>query len=124
MRCAPPQNKPTTDERDRCRPFLERELALLTGRRSSWCSASSATRSWPALLGVQPRPRFGHGVEVPVVGTGRTVVCSYHVSQQNTFTGKLTEPMLDAVFDRARYPRGARPDGSPDPPLRPTAHFS
>lgn len=101
VRCAPPANKPTPDERDRCRPFLERELALLPELRVFVCLGGFAYEVLTGLLGVRPRPRFGHGLEV-AVGEGRTLVCSYHVSQQNTFTGKLTEPMLDAVFGRAR----------------------
>ena len=101
VRCAPPQNKPTVDERDRCRPFLERELALLSDARVFVVLGQFGYQVLAGVLGVRPRPRFGHGVEVPVAD-GRTIVCSYHVSQQNTFTGKLTEPMLDAVFARAR----------------------
>ena len=101
MRCAPPANKPTPDERDTCLPYLVRELALLDRRaRDRRARASSPTTSSARLLGVRPRPRFGHGVEV-AVADGRTLVCSFHPSQQNTFTGKLTEPMFDAVFARA-----------------------
>jgi uracil-DNA glycosylase len=101
VRCAPPANKPTPAERDRCLPFLEREIALLSGVRVFVVLGQFAYDVLARLLGVRPRPRFGHGVEV-AVGDGRTVVCSFHPSQQNTFTGKLTEPMLDAVFQRAR----------------------
>jgi uracil-DNA glycosylase family 4 len=106
VRCAPPANKPTPEERDTCRPWLVRELELLWPRLSvvlvlggfGWAAL------WPTLrrAGVplpDRVPLFGHGLEVPI--DGRTVLGCYHVSQQNTFTGRLTEPMLDAVFARA-----------------------
>ena len=101
VRCAPPANKPTPLERDTCLPYLERELALLSGIRVFVVLGQFAYQALAGVVGLRPRPRFGHGVEVPV-GDGRTVLCSYHPSQQNTFTGKLTEPMLDEVFLRAR----------------------
>jgi uracil-DNA glycosylase family 4 len=101
VRCAPPANKPTPEERAACRPFFEREVALLDGIRVVVVLGQIGYDATCALLGVRPKPRFGHGVEVPV-DDRRTILCSYHVSQQNTFTGKLTEPMLDAVFTRAR----------------------
>ncbi|HEY5153792.1 MAG TPA: uracil-DNA glycosylase [Acidimicrobiales bacterium] len=101
VRCAPPQNKPTPAERDRCRPFLDRELLLLDDARVFVALGQFSYQVLAGALGVRPRPRFGHGVEVPVDGA-RTIVCSYHVSQQNTFTGRLTEAMLDGVFARAR----------------------
>jgi uracil-DNA glycosylase len=100
VRCAPPANKPTITERDTCRPFLERELALLDPRVLVPLGAF-AYQGLCSILGVRPRPAFAHGVEVALDG-GRTIVGSYHVSQQNTFTGKLTEPMLDDVLLRAR----------------------
>lgn len=101
VRCAPPANKPTPDERDRCRPFLRRELELLTGARVFVALGAFGYQVLAGELGVRPRPRFGHGVEV-AVPDGRTIVCSYHVSQQNTFTGTLTPAMFDAVLERAR----------------------
>jgi uracil-DNA glycosylase family 4 len=101
VRCAPPANKPTPAERDRCRPFLERELALLPDVRVFVPLGQFGYQVLCGILGVAPRPRFGHGAEV-ALPDGRTIVCSYHVSQQNTFTGRLTEPMLDAVLERAR----------------------
>jgi uracil-DNA glycosylase family 4 len=100
VRCAPPGNKPLPEERDRCRPFLERELALLPEVRVVVALGAFAYEAAAAVLGVRPRPRFGHGVEV-VAPDGRTILCSFHPSQQNTFTGRLTEEMLDAVFARA-----------------------
>ena len=103
VRCAPPANKPTVDERDRCRPYLARELALLPRVRVIVVLGAFAYENVAALLGVRPRPRFAHGAEVSA--GGRTIVCCFHPSQQNTFTGKLTEPMLDAVFARAAAPR-------------------
>jgi uracil-DNA glycosylase family 4 len=101
VRCAPPGNKPTPDERDTCQPFLERELALLRKARVVVALGQFAHDSVARIAGVRPRPPFGHGAEHALPG-GRVLLCSYHVSQQNTFTGKLTPPMLDAVFSRAR----------------------
>jgi uracil-DNA glycosylase family 4 len=100
VRCAPPQNKPTPAERDECRPFFRRELALLEELRVVVALGQFAYRVVADELCLRPRPKFGHGVEAHTPA-GSTVLCSYHPSQQNTFTGKLTEPMLDAVFDRA-----------------------
>ncbi len=106
VRCAPPENRPTPEERDLCRPFLEREFELLTGARVIVTLGQFAYNQVLRVLGARglpvprPRPKFGHGVEVSV--GNRTVLGSYHPSQQNTFTGKLTEPMFDGVWQRAR----------------------
>ena len=100
VRCAPPANKPTPTERDSCVPFLVREVTLLSDLRVVVVLGHFAYDVVARLFGVRPRPRFGHGVEV-ALGDGRTLICSYHPSQQNTFTGTLTEPMFDAVFARA-----------------------
>jgi uracil-DNA glycosylase family 4 len=101
VRCAPPANKPTTVERDTCEPFFARELELLANLKVVIVLGGFAYQAVAANLGVRPRPKFGHGVEV-AVPNGPTLLCSYHVSQQNTFTKRLTEDMLDAVFARAR----------------------
>ena len=101
VRCAPPDNRPTVEERDRCHPFFERELALLDRARVYVALGGWALSRLAVLEDVRPRPRFGHGAEFALAG-GRTLLCSYHPSQQNTFTGRLTEPMFDAVFARAR----------------------
>ena len=106
VRCAPPANKPTPAERDTCLPYLRRELALLDEVRVVVALGAFAHQVVAAMSGVRPRPRFGHLAEVPLPGfrPGRavTLLGSYHPSQQNTFTGTLTEPMFDAVFARAR----------------------
>lgn len=104
VKCAPPANKPAVDERDACRPFLVRELDALTDARVVICLGTFGYEAACNFFGVRPRPKFGHGVEVPVTapdGRAMTLICSYHVSQQNTFTKRLTEEMLDAVFTRA-----------------------
>jgi uracil-DNA glycosylase len=101
VKCAPPQNKPTPAERDACRPYLERELSVLADVR---VIVTLGQFGWDAITShyrLRPKPRFGHGTEV-VLPDGRTLLGSYHVSQQNTFTGVLTPEMLDAVFNRAR----------------------
>ena len=100
VKCAPPANKPTTDERDACEPFLEREFAGLDRATVVVCLGQFGYQAACRHFGVRPRPKFGHGVEVPVAD-GPTLICSFHPSQQNTFTKRLTEPMLDAVFARA-----------------------
>jgi len=101
VRCAPPHNKATPAERDRCRPYLERELALLGGVRVLLALGAFGYQVLAGLLGVRPRPRFAHGLEVPLTDR-RTLICCYHVSQQNTFTGRLTPAMLDTILARAR----------------------
>ncbi len=107
VKCAPPANKPTPEERDTCRPWLERELALLPELEVFVVLGLFAYQVMAGHLGVRPRPAFGHGVEVETPD-GRTLLCSYHVSQQNTFTGKLSAPMLDQVLERARARAGLR----------------
>lgn len=107
VRCAPPQNKPTPEERDNCAPWLGEELRHLGAVRVIVCLGSFAYAQTLRILadsGIpipRPRPRFGHGVEVQL-DDGRVVLCSYHPSQQNTFTGKLTELAFDAIWTRAR----------------------
>ncbi len=106
VRCAPPENKPTPGERDECIPYLVRELALLERLRVIVCLGAFA---WDGVLRTlragghevpKPKPRFGHGAEA---GVGPyALLGSFHPSQQNTFTGKLTEKMLDDVFERAK----------------------
>ncbi len=108
VRCAPPANKPTTMERDTCSPWLTRELHLCWptvrvvvvlgafGWASLWPALRVAAITLPSVIG-----RFAHGAEVELPA-GPTVLGCYHVSQQNTFTGRLTAPMLDAVFERAK----------------------
>lgn len=111
VRCAPPANKPAPSERDRCLPFLARELDLVGPVRVVVVLGQFAYDVVSRLLAVRPKPRFGHGVEA-ATPNGITVLCSYHPSQQNTFTGRLTEPMTDAVFQRAVQLAGGR-DGRP-----------
>jgi uracil-DNA glycosylase family 4 len=111
VRCAPPDNRPTVEERDTCAPWLVREVALVAGSlRVVVCLglyAWDATLRTVRTLGYdvpRPKPRFGHGAEVEVAAPGATplvLLGCYHPSQQNTFTGKLTESMLDAVLGRA-----------------------
>jgi uracil-DNA glycosylase len=100
VRCAPPANKPLPSERDNCLPYAAEELELLEPAVIV-CLGLFAWDASCRLLGVRPRPRFGHAVEFRVEG-GPVLLGCYHPSQQNTFTGKLTEAMTDAVFARAR----------------------
>jgi uracil-DNA glycosylase family 4 len=115
VRCAPPANEPTPLERDTCAPFLEREIRLLDRLvvvvalgQFGW---DAALRAFEALgHPARPKPRFGHGTEV-AIGPYR-LLGSYHPSQQNTFTGRLTRAMFGEVLDRARALAG-RPAGAP-----------
>jgi uracil-DNA glycosylase family 4 len=105
VRCAPPANKPTPEERDRCLPYAARELVLLDRVSVIVVLGAFAYAAAWTLLGEsgvalpRPRPKFAHGLEVPTPRA--TIIGCFHPSQQNTFTGRLTEPMLDAVFHRA-----------------------
>jgi uracil-DNA glycosylase len=113
VRCAPPANRPTPAERDNCLPYLVRELELLTRARVILCLGGFA---WDAALRTlavggasvpRPRPKFGHGSEAEV-GDYVLLGC-FHPSQQNTFTGRLTEPMMDDVLARAHELTSSRP---------------
>jgi uracil-DNA glycosylase family 4 len=101
VRCAPPANKPTPVERDNCLPYAAAELRLLADVRVVVCLGAFAWGCAATLLGVRPKPRFAHGAEY-TASDGRLMLGTFHPSQQNTFTGKLTEEMMDAVFARAR----------------------
>lgn len=100
VRCAPPDNKPATAERDRCLPFLRRELEALPELRAIVCLGAYAWDNVLRELGIRPRPKFAHGTET-ALPDGPAILASFHPSQRNTFTGKLTEPMLAAIFTRA-----------------------
>ncbi|MDB4948999.1 MAG: Uracil-DNA glycosylase superfamily [Gemmatimonadetes bacterium] len=111
VKCAPPDNKPGTDERDACTPFVLREIAAFPDLRAIVCLGGFA---WDAALRVlrqgghafpTPQPKFGHAAQART-DRGLAIIGSYHPSQQNTFTGRLTEPMLDDVFRMARAALG------------------
>ena len=112
VRCAPPQNRPTVNERDACAVWFDRELDIL-GAVVIVALGDFAYRSLWRYLGdtgydlQRPRPRFTHGLEVGIPN-GPVILASFHPSQQNTFTGRLTEEMLDGVFARARLLVGSR----------------
>ena len=115
VRCAPPANKPTIEERDNCAPFLKREMALLDQVRVvlalghfGWDAALRAFTAEGAEL-PRPRPRFGHGMEATI--GERTLVGSFHPSQQNTFTGRLTVSMFRSVLIKARDTAALTPFG-------------
>lgn len=101
VRCPPPGNQPLPGERRNCEPYLGRELSLLTDLRVVVALGGFAYGSLAGLLELGKKPPFRHGLEIEV-SNGATLLCSYHPSQQNTFTGRLTERMLDDVFSRAK----------------------
>lgn len=114
VRCAPPANKPTPRERENCRPYLERELDVLRDVRAIIALGAFAYAHVLRILRERgapvprPLPRFRHGAVLDLGPAQPVVIASYHPSQQNTFTGKLTEAMFDAIFRTARRyePRG------------------
>ena len=118
LRCAPPANRPEPAERHNCREYLERELDILTGVRSILTLGAYAYDHVLRVLRDRrvaipsPKPRFGHGRVIALPGAAPAIIASYHPSQQNTFTGKLTPDMLDDVIRRARTL--VRPDRRPE----------
>lgn len=115
VRCAPPGNRPLPEERDNCSSWFSAELDALDAARVFVCLGHYAYQTlWrhlrPRIELPVPRPRFAHGLEVPLEG-GLSVLASYHVSQHNTFTGRLTEAMLDGVFARAAELAGSPESG-------------
>lgn len=112
VRCAPPGNKPLREEFENCHPYLEREYELLVHARVivalgsiAFNSIKKVLRSRNAALLKFRFPAFGHGIEAGLPN-GQTLLCSYHPSQQNTFTGKLTRPMFLSVFQKAKAKAG------------------
>jgi uracil-DNA glycosylase family 4 len=107
VRCAPPENKPSLAEFERCRPYMVSELELFTNVKVVIALGKIAMDSFLAAYQEggraipKPRPKFGHGASV-VLPENVRLICSYHPSQQNTFTGKLTRRMFDDIFARAR----------------------
>jgi uracil-DNA glycosylase family 4 len=107
IRCAPPANKPTPEERDNCSRWFEAELRLLDRARVFVCLGQYAYHClWRYFVSAEvalprPRPKFGHGEEI-TLQNGMVILLSYHPSQQNTFTGKLSRSMLASVFERGR----------------------
>jgi uracil-DNA glycosylase len=107
VHCAPPGNKPAIGEFQRCRPYLVQELkhfrqvkVVIALGKIAFDSFIKAYEEAGGTI-TKPRPKFGHGVAVDLPN-GQRLICSYHPSQQNTFTGKLTRPMFQSIFDRAR----------------------
>ena len=101
VRCAPPQNKPTIEEQKTCSDYLKREFEYLDNVKVILALGAIGYVAISKELNVSPRPKFAHGLEVELE-SGAVILCSYHVSQQNTFTGRLTDEMFDAVLERAK----------------------
>lgn len=101
VKCAPPANKPIPQEKANCQKFISQEIQCLTKVEVFLVLGSFAYTALAEILGIKPKPKFAHGLEVKAP-SGQTIVCSYHCSQQNTFTKKLTQPMFDNVIRRAK----------------------
>lgn len=103
VKCAPPDNKPSPEEIQNCSIYLNRELQMLLPKVRVVIALGQIALAgiWPKLMPGRPKPKFGHGVRIQL-GEDRTLLLSYHPSQQNTFTGRLTEPMFDSVFSTAK----------------------
>ena len=108
VRCAPPGNRPSPQERDACAPFFQRELRFLKSAQVYLALGGFGFEAVVRCFGLRPKPKFGHGKEVSLPD-GKWLIGSYHVSQQNTFTGRLTEAMLDGVMKQAARRAGLSP---------------